>query len=100
VWPAIELVDATSIWLCAFVQDGARIVDKALKEFDRMMLVLKQEKKGKRLFCSAGKLSCHLFCHFCHILPFLYGAEHSCNLNGTIFAHSFMFEWGKFDAIH
>ena len=55
---------------------------------------------GKRLFCSAGKLSCHLFCHFCHILPFLYGAECSCNLNGTIFAHSFIFEWGKFDTIH
>jgi hypothetical protein len=40
---------------------------------------------GKRLFCSVGKLSCYLFCHFCHVLPFLYGAECSCNLNGTIF---------------
>jgi hypothetical protein len=30
---------------------------------------------GKKLFCSAGKLSCYLFCHFCHVLPFLYGAE-------------------------
>ncbi len=39
---------------------------------------------GKRLFCSVGKLSCYLFCQFCHVLPFLYGAEHSCNLNGTI----------------
>ena len=39
---------------------------------------------GKRLFCSVGKLSCYLFCHFCHILPFLYGADRSCNLNGTI----------------
>jgi hypothetical protein len=55
---------------------------------------------GKRIFCSACKLSCHLFCHFCHVLPFLYGAECSCNLNGTIFAHSFIFEWGKFDTIH
>jgi hypothetical protein len=41
-----------------------------------------------------------LFCHFCHVLPFLYGAERSRNLNGTIFAHSFIFEWGKFDTIH
>jgi hypothetical protein len=57
-------------------------------------------RHGKRLFCSAGKLSCHLFCHFCHVLLFLYGAECSCNLNGTIFAHSFIFEWGKFDTIH
>ena len=55
---------------------------------------------GKRLFCSVGKLSCYLFYHFCHLLPFLYGAEHSCNLNVTIFVHSFIFEWGKFDTIH
>jgi hypothetical protein len=55
---------------------------------------------GKRLFCSVGKLSYYLFYHFCHVLPFLYGAERPCNLNGTIFAHSFIFEWGKFDAIH
>jgi hypothetical protein len=41
-----------------------------------------------------------LFCHFCHVLPFLYGAERSRNLNGTFFAHSFIFEWGKFDTIH
>jgi hypothetical protein len=40
--------------------------------------------EGKRLFCSVGKLSCYLFCRFCHVLPFLYGAERSCNLNGTI----------------
>jgi hypothetical protein len=39
------------------------------------------------------------------VLPFLsrpailYGAQRSCNLNGTIFAHSFIFEWGKFDTI-
>ncbi len=39
---------------------------------------------GKKLFCSVGKLSCYLFCHFCHVLPFLFGAERSCNLNGTI----------------
>jgi hypothetical protein len=30
-----------------------------------------------------------IFVTSCH---FLYGAERSCNLNGTIFAHSFIFE--------
>ncbi len=45
---------------------------------------LKSNSSGKRLFCSVGKLSCYLFCHFCHVLPFLYGAERSCSLNGTI----------------
>jgi hypothetical protein len=39
---------------------------------------------GKRLLCLVGSLSCCLFYHFCHILPFLDGAERSCNLNGTI----------------
>jgi hypothetical protein len=46
---------------------------------------------GKRLFCSAGKMSCYLFCHFCHVLPFLYGAERSCNLNRFFLCHSFCF---------
>ncbi len=27
VWPATELRDVTSMQLCAFVQDGARIAD-------------------------------------------------------------------------
>ena len=60
----------------------------------------KNWNSGKRLFCSVGKSSCYFFCHFCHVLLLLYGAECSCNLNGTIFAHSFIFEWGKFDPIH
>jgi hypothetical protein len=38
---------------------------------------------GIRLFCSACSLFCYLFYHFSHVLPFLYGAECSCKLNGT-----------------
>jgi hypothetical protein len=44
VWPTTELADATLVRLWAFVLDGTRIADKALKEFDRIMLELKQEK--------------------------------------------------------
>jgi hypothetical protein len=45
MWPATELEDATLVQLQAFVLDGVRIADKALKEFDRIMLELKQEKE-------------------------------------------------------
>jgi hypothetical protein len=45
VWLATELADATLVRLWKFVLDGARITDKAFKEFDMIMLELKQEKE-------------------------------------------------------
>ncbi len=48
MWPGTEPADATLMRLHAFVQDGARVLDKALNEFDRMLLDLKQEKEAQK----------------------------------------------------
>ena len=39
---------------------------------------------GKRLFCSACKLFCYLFCHFLSCPAIFVWGRTFCNLNGTI----------------
>jgi hypothetical protein len=49
VWPETALADATSMQLCVFVRDGARVMDRVFKEFDRMLLEFKQEKEAQQI---------------------------------------------------
>jgi hypothetical protein len=68
--------------------------------FDDVLVWNHAMSGGKRLFCSACSLFCYLFYHFSHVLPFFAWGRMFLQIEWYKFAHSFIFEWGKFDPIH